>query len=112
MHVTCIYAKTCSLGPLTWVLNKPGSPRLDVWRSLDGVRTGTVRSVQFDDCKTLMRILTLKVFLFITNIPEDLDGIDEGYLEKEINELNQKAFVIVIFVHPMADDELRTIPYR
>ena len=56
--------------------------------------------------------LTIKVFLFITNIPEDLDGIDEGYLEKEINELNQKAFVIVIFVHPMADDELRTIPYR
>ena len=54
----------------------------------------------------------MKVFLFITNIPEDLDGIDEGYLEKEINELNQKAFVIVIFVHPMADDELRTIPYR
>lgn len=59
-----------------------------------------------------MRILTMKVFLFITNIPEDLDAIDEGYLEKEINELNQKAFVIVIFVHPMADDELRTIPYR
>ena len=58
------------------------------------------------------RILTMKVFLFITNIPEDLDAIDEGYLEKEINELNQKAFVIVIFVHPMADDELRTIPYR
>lgn len=54
----------------------------------------------------------MKVFLFITNIPEDLDAIDEGYLEKEINELNQKAFVIVIFVHPMADDELRTIPYR
>ena len=85
--------------------------------SLSGFLDGCI--VRALDSKTVhdrgewdMRILTTKVFLFITNIPEDLDGIDEGYLEKEINELNQKAFVIVIFVHPMADDELRTIPYR
>lgn len=65
-----------------------------------------------EDSTSIMSGRTNIVFLFITNIPEDLDSIDEGYLEKEINELNQKAFVIVIFVHPMADDELRTIPYR
>ena len=60
----------------------------------------------------LAKVSSSEKFLFITNIPEDLDGIDEGYLEKEINDLNKKAFVIVILVHPMASDELRTIPYR
>ncbi len=50
--------------------------------------------------------------MFITNIPEDLDSIDEGYLEKEINELNKKAFVVVVFVHPQSNDKLRTVPYR
>ena len=50
--------------------------------------------------------------MFITNIPEDLDSIDEGYLEKEINELNKKAFVVVVFVHPQSNNQLRTVPYR
>jgi len=61
---------------------------------------------------TIMSGKTNVVFLFITNIPEDLDGINQGYLESQINELNQKAFVIVIFVHPLASDDLRSVPYR
>ena len=61
---------------------------------------------------TIMSGKTNVVFLFITNIPEDLDGINKGYLESQINELNQKAFVIVIFVHPLASDDLRSVPYR
>jgi hypothetical protein len=52
------------------------------------------------------------VILFITNIPGDLYSVDEEYLKNEIDELNKKAFVIVVFVHPQSHDELRTIPYR
>lgn len=71
-----------------------------------------LNSVMDADKNTLMSGSTNVVILFITNIPGDLHNVDKDYLSNEIKELNSKAFVIVVFVHPMSTSELRTVPYR
>merc|ERR1712176_1354902 len=71
-----------------------------------------LNSVMSAEKNTLMSGSTNVVILFITNIPGDLHTVDKDYLNNQIEELNSKAFVIVIFVHPMSHNELRTVPYR
>jgi len=71
-----------------------------------------LNSVMSTEKNTLMSGSTNVVILFITNIPGDLHTVDSEYLNNQIEELNSKAFVIVIFVHPMSHNELRTVPYR
>lgn len=71
-----------------------------------------LNSIMSPDKNTLMSGSTNVVILFITNIPGDLHEVNDEYLNNQIEELNNKAFVIVVFVHPMSSDELRTVPYR
>jgi len=61
---------------------------------------------------TLMSGHTNIVVLFITNIPDDLHQVNEEYINSEIEKLNKNAFVIVVFIHPLSQTLLRTVPYR
>lgn len=71
-----------------------------------------LNSIMSTEKNTLMSGSTNVVILFITNIPGDLHDVNQEYLNTQIDELNTKAFVIVVFIHPLSNDELRTVPYR
>lgn len=71
-----------------------------------------LNSIMSEEKNTLMSGSTNVVVLFITNIPGDLASVTSEYLANQIEELNRKAFVIVVFIHPLSHDELRTVPYR
>lgn len=93
-------------------LQKSTKSRPTISRSQIKPMIEKLNNVMTADKNTLMSGSTNVVILFITNIPGDLYSVDEEYLKNEIDELNKKAFVIVVFVHPQSHDELRTIPYR